>query len=111
MLTTLDITRWKSKGDQLRDHIVKSVQTRQKKSDKEYCNELLMTEDQFHSLAEYIQDYVPQYLNNFFIFITPYNAMEIRVKGATDFVEFHPMVDTVPESLSDKYRDKEVIDL
>ena len=92
-MNTLDITSWKDKKVELQDRIIKEV--------KGLCStsiivpipdELLMTQTQFDSLAK-LTNMGTMYHSEDRFFHTPYNIMEVRIKGRTRmlFTEAHEL--------------------
>lgn len=76
---TLDMTNVRERGKDLMASINKAVKDSQSTIIQDHYNELLVTKDQFDSLQKAhgtFESFVP----DSFMFKTPYNVMEVRVK-------------------------------
>lgn len=78
---TLDITGFKEKGKQLHDAIVAAVKDTQRIIITDLPDEILMTQTQFDNLQKTRGMMESTYIEDFYLYNTDLNIMEVRVKG------------------------------
>lgn len=77
-LNTLDITTFKTKGQELHDQIVKECK-RLNNLNFEQFNIINMTQDQYDDLNKLSHAMVDQFHDENMMYKTPYSVMEVRV--------------------------------